>query len=116
MGHQFIAWLEDKKKFDLVQVYLGVNKSTVGYASARQAVKKAYRQFEEPTPFDGLNNQPMLPPPSLSLQSKLVALLQSLQIPQAPPPRDNFFYRSNYASANRQGELQVGPRQYFVRK
>ncbi len=45
LGHQFIVGLDDKGKVDLVQVYLGDNKSTVSYANARQAVEKAYQRF-----------------------------------------------------------------------
>ena len=70
-------------------VYLGANKSTVSYADAKQAVEKAYQRFGEPSPFDDLNNQPSSPPPTPALQSELVELLQSLRIPQAPPPSDN---------------------------
>lgn len=100
LGHQFIAGLDDKRKVDLVQLYLVANKSTVSYIDARKAVEKAYRRFAEPSPFDDLDDQPMFPPPILSLQSKLVAILQSLQIPPASSPRDNSSDRSNYASAN----------------
>ena len=31
LGHQFIAGLDDKGKVDLVQVYLGADKTTVTY-------------------------------------------------------------------------------------
>ncbi len=64
LGHQFIAGSDDKEQVDLVQVYLGANKSTVSYANARKAVEKAYWRFGEPSPFDGLNDQPMSPPPT----------------------------------------------------
>lgn len=57
LGHQFIAGLDDKGKADLVQVYLGANKSTVSYADAKQAVEKAHQRFGEPSPFDDLNSQ-----------------------------------------------------------
>ena len=101
LGYQFIAGLDDKRKVDLVQVYLGVQKSAVSYMDARQAVEKAYQRFGEPSPFDDLRSQLSSPPPTPTLQSELVALLQSLRIPQAAPPsRDNLSYRPNYASAN----------------
>ena len=45
LGHRCIARLDDKGKVDLVQVYLGANKSTVSYADAKQAVKKKYQHF-----------------------------------------------------------------------
>lgn len=51
LGHQFIAGLDDKRKVDLVQVYLGAGKSTVTYAEAKQAVSKAYPRFGEPSPL-----------------------------------------------------------------
>lgn len=45
LGHQFIAGLDDKGKVDLVQVYLGADKTTVTYTDAKQAVGKAYQRF-----------------------------------------------------------------------
>ena len=100
LGHQFIAGLDDKGKIDLVQVYLGASKSTVSYADAKLAVEKAYQRFGEPGPFDHLYDQPSPPPPTPALQTELVALLQSLRVPQAPLPRDNLFYRQHYNNAN----------------
>ena len=102
LGHQFIAGLDDKGKVDLVQVYLGADKTTVTYAEAKQAVGKAYQRLGEPSPLDQLYDKPTSPPPTPipALQSELVALLQSLRIPQAPPSRDNPFYRPNYANAS----------------
>lgn len=35
LRHQFIVDLDDKEKVDLVQVYLGANKSTVIYTEAK---------------------------------------------------------------------------------
>lgn len=74
-------------------MYLGANKSTVSYTDAKQAVKqavkKACQRFGKPSLFDHLYDQPSSPPPTPALRSELVALLQSLQTPQAPPPRDN---------------------------
>lgn len=35
LGHQFIAGLDDKRKVDLVQVYLGPSKTAVTYAEAK---------------------------------------------------------------------------------
>ena len=52
LGHQFIAGLDDKGKVDLVQVYLGADKTTVTYAEVKQAVGKAYQRFGEPSPLD----------------------------------------------------------------
>lgn len=100
LGHQYLAGLDDKRKVDLVQVYLGANKSTVNYADARQAAEKAYQRFEEPSPFDGMNSQPFSPPPTPTVQSELVALLQGLRILQSAPLRDNPSYRPNYVNAN----------------
>ena len=106
LGHQFVAGLDDRGKVDLVQVYLGANKSTVSYEEAKSAVEKAYQRFGEPSPFDNLNDQPSSPPPTPTLQSELVALLQSLRIPQAAPPsRDNPSYRPNYASGNSRDQI-----------
>ncbi|MCJ1343817.1 hypothetical protein MMC31_002014 [Peltigera leucophlebia] len=99
LGHQFIAGLDDKGKVDLVQVYLGANKSTVSYADAKQAVERAYQRFGEPSPFDDLRSQPSSPPPT-PVQSELVALLQALRIPPPAPLRDNPPYRSNYGNTN----------------
>lgn len=70
LGHQFIARPDDKRKTDLVQVYLGANKSTVSYADAKQAVKKAYQRFGEPSPFDHLYDKPSSPPPTSTLTLK----------------------------------------------
>lgn len=67
LSHQFIVGLDDKRKVDLVQVYLGVNKSRVSYAEAKCAIKKAYQRFGEPSPFDNLNNQYFLPLPTSAL-------------------------------------------------
>ena len=57
LGHQFIAGLDDKEKVDLVQVYLGANKSAIRYADARQAVENADQQFGEPSPLDQLHDR-----------------------------------------------------------
>ena len=101
LGHQFIAGLDDRGKVDLVQVYLGANKSTVSYEEAKSVVEKAYQRFGEPSLFNNLNDQSSLPPPTPALHSELVALLQSLRIPQAAPPsRDNPSYQPNYANGN----------------
>ena len=89
LSHQFIAGLDDRGKVDLVQVYLGANKSTVSYEEAKSAVEKAYQRFGEPSPFDNVDDQSSLPLPTPALHSKLVALLQSLWIPQAAPPSQN---------------------------
>ena len=35
LGHQFIMGLDNKRKVDLVQVYLGADKSTVTYPEAK---------------------------------------------------------------------------------
>ena len=84
----------------MVQVYLGANKSTVSYADAKQAVKKSYQRFRDPSPFDDLNSQLSLPHPTLTMQSELVALSQSLGIPQLASSRDNTMYWPNYTNAN----------------
>lgn len=109
LGHQFIAGLDDKGKVDLVQVYLRANKSIVSYADARQAVEKAYQRFEEPSPLDDMRSQPSSPPPTPTVQSELVALLQALRIPQLALPRDNAGYRSNYTNANAQDQTGRSP-------
>lgn len=75
LGHQFIARLDDKKKIDLIQVYLGTNKSTVSYTDAKLVVEKAYQQFGKPASFDRLYNQPSPPLSTLALETELVALL-----------------------------------------
>ena len=108
MGYQFIARLDDKEKVDLVQVYLGPNKSTVTYTKAKQAVSKVYTWFGEPNPLDQLHNLPfsLLPTP---VQSELVALLQALRIPQSAISRDNTGYRSNHNSANLQDQAGRSP-------
>ena len=67
LGHQFIVGLDDRRKVDLVQVYLGANKSTVSYKEAKSAVEKVYQRFGEPSPFDNFNDQPSSPPPTLAL-------------------------------------------------
>ena len=56
LGHQFIAGLDDKRKIDLVQVYLGAQKSTVSYMDARQAVEKASQHFGELSPVEMVND------------------------------------------------------------
>ena len=99
LGHQFIMGLDDKGKVDLVQVYLGANKSTVTYTKAKQAVSKSYTRFGEPSPLDQLHDSPFSPPPT-PVQSELVALLQALRIPQPAISRDNTGYRSNHNGAN----------------
>ena len=75
LGHQFIAGLDDRGKVDLVLVYSGANKSTVSYEEAKSAVKKAYQRLGKPSPFDNLDDQPSLPPPTPALHLELVALL-----------------------------------------
>lgn len=42
LDYQFIVEFEDKRKNDLIYVYLGVGKSTVKYTKAKQAIEKAY--------------------------------------------------------------------------
>lgn len=74
LGHQFIAELDDKGKINLVQVYLGADKSTVNYTEAKQVVEKAYQRFGEPNPFNNLHSHPSSPLP-IPVQSELVALL-----------------------------------------
>ncbi len=96
--------MDEKEKIDLVQIYLGANKSTISYEDAKRAVKKAYQQFRKPGLIDHLYNQPSSPPLIPALQSELVTLLQRLQILQATPPRDNPFYPPNYANANIQDQ------------
>ena len=108
LGHQFIAGLDDKGKVDLVQVYLGADKSTVTYTEAKQAVSKAYTRFGEPSPLDQLHDPPFSPPPT-PVQSELVALLQDLRIPQPALPRDNAGYRSNHTNANAQDQTGRSP-------
>ena len=104
LGHQFIAGLDGKGKVDLVQVYLGADKSTVTYTEAKQAVSKAYQRFGEPSPLDQFHDPSFSPPPT-PVQSELVSLLQALRIPQPIPPRDNAEYRSNYVNANAQNHI-----------
>ena len=96
LGHQFIAGLDDKGKIGLVQVYLGADKSKVTYTEAKQAVSKTYQRYGKPSPLDQLNDQPVSPPPTPTVQSELVALLQGLRITQALLARDNISYRQNY--------------------
>lgn len=105
LGHQFIAGLDDKRKVDLVQVYLGAQRSAVSYMDARQAVEKAYQRFGEPSPFDDLRSQPSSPSPTL-VQSELVALLQALRFPPPAPLQDDPPYRPNYGNANMQAQNQ----------
>ncbi len=105
LGHQFIAGLDDREKVDLVQVYLSAKKLTLSYAEVKSVVKKEYQRFKEPSPFDNLNDQSSSPLPTSTLQSELVVLLQSLQIPQAvPPPQDNTSYQPTYSSAYAQNQ------------
>ena len=86
-------------------MYLGAKKSTVSYAEAKSAVKKAYRQFGKSSPSDNLNDQPSSPFYTPPHQSELIALLQSLRIPQAAPlSQDNLSYRPTYVSANAQNQ------------
>ncbi len=54
LGHQFIVGLDGKRKVDLVQIYLGADKTTVTYDEAKQTVRKAYQRFGEPNPLDQL--------------------------------------------------------------
>lgn len=61
LGHQFIAGLNDKRKVDLFQVYLGADKTTVTYAEAKQVVNRAYQRFVEPSPLEQLHDQPVSP-------------------------------------------------------
>ena len=56
LGYQFIAGLDDKKKVNLVQVYLGADKSTITYTEAKQAVSKAYTRFDEPSLLNQLHS------------------------------------------------------------
>lgn len=51
LSYQFIAELDDKRKVDLVQVYLEVKKSAISYIDMKQAVEKAYQCFGKPSPF-----------------------------------------------------------------
>ena len=104
-GHQFIAGLDDKRKVDLVQVYLGAQRSAVSYMDARQAVEKAYQRFGEPSPFDNLRSQPSSPSPTL-VQSELVALLQALRDPPPAPLQADPPYRPNYGNANMRAQNQ----------
>lgn len=72
LGYQFIAKLNNKQKINLIQVYLGVDKSTIKYMDAKQAIKKVYQYVKKPNFFDNLYHQ------SFSLfstpvKSKLVA-------------------------------------------
>lgn len=52
LDHQFITRLDNKRKIDFVQVYLGADKTKVTYTEAKQAVNKAYQRFGEPCPLD----------------------------------------------------------------
>ena len=56
------SYLDNKKKVNLVQVYLGAGKLIVSYTEVKQAVEKAYQCFEEPSFFDKLRSQPSSPP------------------------------------------------------
>lgn len=99
LGHQLITRLDDKRKFDLVQIYLEAQKSTVSYMNTRQAVEKSYQRFGKPSLFDGLRSQSSssLPTP---IQSKLIALFQALRIPPLAPLSDNPLHYFNYYNAN----------------
>lgn len=104
LGHQFIAGLDDKGKLDLVQVYLGADKSTVTYTEAKQAVSRAYQRFGKPSPLDQLHDPPFSSPPPTPVQSELVAILQAFRIPPPAPLRYNPLYRPNSDNASGRGQ------------
>lgn len=81
-------------KSDLVQVYLGAQKSAVRNMDTRKSAKKAYQHFGEPSPFDDLRSQTSSTPLTL-VQSELVAFFQALRLPPPAPLRDDSPYRPN---------------------
>lgn len=103
LDHQFLAEFDDKRKIDLVQVYLGANKSTISYVDARQTIEKAYQRFGEPSFFDNLCNQPSSSFSSL-VELELVTLLQSFRIPPPISLQDNPLQQSNFDNASRQDQ------------
>lgn len=42
VGHQFITKLDNKKKIDLIQIYLGAGKLTVKYTDTKPDIEKIY--------------------------------------------------------------------------
>lgn len=118
LNHPFIVELNDKKKVNLVQVYLGVQKSFISYIYVKKAVEKAYQRFRKLKLFDNLHNQ-LFSPLLTSVQSELVALFQVLKILLPIFLQDNLPHHFNYSSANIQdqnqaiNELQKGSCQYF---
>lgn len=91
LDHQFIARLDDKRKINLVQIYLGASKLTVKYTDAKQAFEKAYQQFGMPSLFNNLHSQ-SFSPPAILVQSELVSFLQALRVPLSAPIQDNSPY------------------------
>lgn len=88
LSHQFIVGLDDKRKIDLVQIYLEAAKLTVKYTDVNQAVKKAYQRLEKLSSFDNLRNQPFSPF-SISVQSELGAFFQAFRVLSPIPICDN---------------------------
>lgn len=57
LGYQFIVKLNNKKKIDLIQIYLGARKLIVKYTDTKQTIKKVYQHFKESSFFNNLYNQ-----------------------------------------------------------
>lgn len=100
MGYQFITSLDNKKKVNLVQVYLRADKSTIIYIEAKKIVGKMYQQFNKPSFLNQFYNQ-LVFSSFILVKSKLVVFLQALKILQsAIPPKNNIKYGPNHFNAN----------------
>ena len=70
----------------------------------KTSISKSIPNFKRTRFFNYLYNQISSPFFTPAVQSELVTLLQSFQIWQALPIRDNSFYQSNHANANIQDQ------------
>lgn len=51
LNYQFIVKLDNKKKIDLIQIYLEARKLIVKYTNIKQTIKKVYQHFRKSSFF-----------------------------------------------------------------
>lgn len=54
LEHEFIASLDNKRKINLVKIYLETNKSIITYTKAKQIINKIYQPFGKSSPLNRL--------------------------------------------------------------
>ena len=103
--------LDNKRKVNLVKIYLGANKSIIIFTEAKQAVSKVYIWFGKPSLLNQLHSPPFSPL-SILVQSELIVLYKPLRSHYLHPSEAIFF--TNQITAAQMDEIKIID-YYFIR-